>query len=305
MNLNLLFHSPPSSYPLRNYAVAVAAASSSSSSSSSSFPGAVIVGGGLSGLGAAAHLASHSVPFLLLEASDGVGGRVRTDALDGGFLLDRGFHILLTAFPECRRLLDLPALGLRPFYPGALVRLPDRRFALVSDPFRRPLRLLPSLLSPVGSLPDKLLVALARLRSAASPDALLLSAPESPTSLLLPRLGFSPDFVARFLRPFLAGIFFDPDLSTSSRLFHLVFKALALGDNALPPPASAPSPPARLPPPPDSLRLRSPVSSLRPASPRRHPLRLRRRRLPRPRRHRRRRPARRRAPPPLRLPSHL
>ncbi len=39
------------------------------------------------------------VPFVLLEASDGVGGRVRTDTVDG-FTLDRGFAIFLTSYPE-------------------------------------------------------------------------------------------------------------------------------------------------------------------------------------------------------------
>jgi phytoene dehydrogenase-like protein len=196
---------------------------------------AVIVGGGLAGLAAATHLAALSVPFTLLEASDRLGGRVATDEVDG-YLLDRGFQIFLTAYPECQRLLDYPALRLQPFFPGALVYLggDSPSFHMLADPFRYPVRSLSSLLSPVGSLPDKLLVGLTRLRAAATPDHAILSAPETTTAAHLQRLGFSPSIVDSFLRPFLAGIFFDPALDTSSRLFDLVFKRLALGDNALP-----------------------------------------------------------------------
>ncbi|CAL5071655.1 unnamed protein product [Urochloa decumbens] len=195
---------------------------------------AVIVGGGLAGLAAATHLTSLSVPFTLVEASDRLGGRVATDVVDG-YRLDRGFQIFLTAYPECRRVLDFPALRLRPFYPGALVFAgAGEPFYLLSDPFRLPLRSLSAVLSPVGTLPDKVLVGLTRLRAAATPDDAILSAPETTTAAHLRRLGFSPSIVERFLRPFLAGIFFDPALDTSSRLFELVFKRLALGDNALP-----------------------------------------------------------------------
>ncbi|TKW35964.1 hypothetical protein SEVIR_2G410200v4 [Setaria viridis] len=195
---------------------------------------AVIVGGGLAGLAAATHLTSLSVPFTLVEASGRLGGRVATDVVDG-YRLDRGFQIFLTAYPECRRLLDFPALRLRPFYPGALVFTgAGEPFYLLSDPFRLPLRSLSAVFSPVGTLADKVLVGLTRLRAAATPDDAILSAPETTTATHLQQLGFSPSIVERFLRPFLAGIFFDPALDTSSRLFQLVFKRLALGDNALP-----------------------------------------------------------------------
>jgi predicted NAD/FAD-binding protein len=109
-----------------------------------------------------------------------------------------------------------------------------RSSTLVSDLFRRPLRAFPALLSPVGTLADKLRVGLARLRAVATPDAAILAVPETTAATHLQRLGFSPSIVGRFLRPFLAGIFFDPALNTSSRLFELVFKHLVLGDNALP-----------------------------------------------------------------------
>ena len=69
----------------------------------------VIVGAGLAGLACARTLQRHGVEVTVLEASDGVGGRVRTDLVDG-HRLDRGFQILLTAYPEAQRVLDLDRL---------------------------------------------------------------------------------------------------------------------------------------------------------------------------------------------------
>lgn len=193
---------------------------------------AIIVGGGLAGLAAATYLSSLSLPFLLLEASNSFGGRAQTDMHDG-FLLDRGFHIFLSSFPECRRLLNFPQLDLQQFYPGALV-YESERFHRIADPFRRPLESLPSLFNPIGSLPDKLLIGLTRLRAATLSDEAILSSDELTIYDYLKSTGFSDSIIEKFLRPFFAGIFFDMNLSTSSRLFQLVFKCLALGDNALP-----------------------------------------------------------------------
>src|SRR5262245_58738115 len=99
-------------------------------------PDVLIVGAGLSGLRCAQLLTQAGLQVRVIEAADGVGGRVRTDRLDG-FLLDRGFQVLLTAYPEAREALDYRGLELRPFEPGALVRV-DGEFVRVSDPFRRP-----------------------------------------------------------------------------------------------------------------------------------------------------------------------
>src|SRR4051812_44688975 len=96
----------------------------------------VIVGAGLAGLSAARILTDAGREVLVLEASDGVGGRVRTDTVDG-FRLDRGFQVALTAYPELQRQFDLDALDLRAFLPGALVWA-DRRFHAVGDPRRMP-----------------------------------------------------------------------------------------------------------------------------------------------------------------------
>jgi phytoene dehydrogenase-like protein len=97
-------------------------------------PEVVIIGGGLSGLCCARRLHEAGVSFQLLEASDDVGGRARTDEVDG-FLLDRGFQVLLTAYPEAREVLDYDALDLAHFSPGALVRYRGK-FHHFADPWR-------------------------------------------------------------------------------------------------------------------------------------------------------------------------
>lgn len=192
----------------------------------------VVVGAGLAGLAAARTLQAAGRRPLVLEASDGVGGRVRSDVVDG-FTLDRGFQVLLTAYPEPARQLDLDALDLRPFDPGALVWTGDR-FALVADPFRQPGALLRTAVAPVGSLGDKLRVAALRRRVVRAEVPDLLRGPDRSTRAALADAGFSDAMVERFFRPLFGGIQLDPDLETSARMFDTIFRCLAVGDSAVP-----------------------------------------------------------------------
>lgn len=192
----------------------------------------VVVGAGLAGLACAGDLtrAGHSVT--VLEASDGPGGRVRTDRVDG-FRLDRGFQILLTAYPEAVRRLDLDALDLCAFEPGAVVRLGDREHR-VADPLRRPGLAFRTARAPIGTLVDKLrLVRLvADVRSRSVPD--LLRRPETTTAERLRKCGFSDRMIDGFWRPLFAGIQLDPDLEVSSRRFDTILRMLASGGSAVP-----------------------------------------------------------------------
>ncbi|MEE2815806.1 MAG: FAD-dependent oxidoreductase, partial [Actinomycetota bacterium] len=81
----------------------------------------IVIGAGLAGLRAATVLAEAGLDTVVLEASDDVGGRQRTDVVDG-FRLDRGFQVLNPAYRSVRRWADVPALRLQPFPVGVHVR---------------------------------------------------------------------------------------------------------------------------------------------------------------------------------------
>lgn len=191
-----------------------------------------VVGAGLAGLAAARVTSAAGLHTVVLEASDGVGGRVRTDVVDG-FRLDRGFQILLTAYPEVEAQLDLDALALCRFEPGARVWLGDR-FARLADPFRQPSALLDTALAPVGTLGDKARVALLRHDVVSHSAAELARRHDATTADALIQRGFSAAMIEQFFRPLLGGIQLDPGLGTTSRMFELIFRSLALGDAAVP-----------------------------------------------------------------------
>jgi len=153
-------------------------------------PDVLVVGAGVSGLVAAVELKRRGFSVQVMEASDNVGGRVRTDEVNG-FLLDRGFQVLLTAYPEARRCLDYRALKLREFEPGAIVHT-QGRFHTVSDPIRRPRKAIGSVIAPVGTLNDKLLIAKLRAELLDAEIDQILSAPETTTLAALRRCSQEP-----------------------------------------------------------------------------------------------------------------
>lgn len=191
-----------------------------------------VIGAGLSGLACARSLQARGVDFLLIEASDRPGGRVRTDTLDG-FRLDRGFQVYLTAYPEASRVLDHRALDLRAFEPGSMVAARGALHRLM-DPWRRPLSILDGALARVGSLQDKLRVASLRADARAGTPADRYAHPEGQAIDELRQRGFSRGMIDSFFRPFFGGIFFDPDLRTSTRMMRFVFRMFAQGDAAVP-----------------------------------------------------------------------
>lgn len=192
----------------------------------------VVVGAGLAGLVCADDLMRAGIDCTVLEASDRVGGRVRTDEVDG-YLLDRGFQILLTAYPEVARRLDLAALDLHEFAPGAVVRTATG-MCEVGDPLRRPSQLLATVRAPIGSLADKLRLARLILSVRATSARDLLRGPDGTTLERLRSAGFSPTMIESFWRPLFAGIQLDPDLEVSRRRFDVVLKMLATGPTAVP-----------------------------------------------------------------------
>ncbi len=191
-----------------------------------------IVGAGLAGLVAAVHLTEAGRSVRVFEASDGVGGRVRTDVVDG-FRLDRGFQVYDTAYPESARVLDHDALDLKLFANGALLRL-DGRFVTLVDPRQNPLRLGSAALAPFGTLRDKLALARLGLRVRLTDGQKLLDRPETTAYEAFRSAGLSDRVIDRLLRPFLSGVLLEDELSSSSHFVELVLRSFARGRQAVP-----------------------------------------------------------------------
>jgi phytoene dehydrogenase-like protein len=192
----------------------------------------VIVGAGLAGLSAAREIQRHGLSVIVLESSDAVGGRVRTDMVDG-FQLDRGFQVMLTAYPELQTQVDMRALDLRPFDPGALVWRNGKGHA-VSDPFRKPQTLATTAFAPIGSVFDKARIVVLRARVMRRKPAALLGGQDVSTDVALRAFGFSTKIINRFFRPLFGGIQLDPHLATSRRMFDVIFRSLSEGQSVLP-----------------------------------------------------------------------
>mmetsp|Transcript_39679 Transcript_39679/g.157826 ORF Transcript_39679/g.157826 Transcript_39679/m.157826 type:complete len:431 (-) Transcript_39679:2422-3714(-) len=194
----------------------------------------VIVGAGVSGL-AAAKLISEGrsdLSMTILEKSDDVGGRIRSDVVDG-YILDRGFQVFIEAYPQQGELLDYEQLDLKPFLPGALVYC-EGAHHLVSDPLRRIQDTPESLVSPVGTFMDKARVALLRTKIANLPLDRILQRDECTTAEYLRKEGFTSSMIDRFFSPFYQGIFLAPLEEQSSRMFEYVFRMFLSAPASLP-----------------------------------------------------------------------
>ncbi|MGK3207320.1 FAD-dependent oxidoreductase [Amycolatopsis sp. MEPSY49] len=189
----------------------------------------VVVGGGLAGLSAARRLRRAGAEVTVLEAGDDVGGRVRTDVV-GGFRFDRGFQVLLPAYPALRRLTDVAALRPRPFTRGAIAMTGSGRRWLAG-----PWHGLPAVRGAAAFAVSRPADS-ARMAVLAAKDVLNADRADNGRSTAeeLRRWGLTRATVEEVLRPFLAGVFLDPALATSSRMFHLIWRSFLRGGGALP-----------------------------------------------------------------------
>jgi phytoene dehydrogenase-like protein len=192
----------------------------------------VVAGAGLAGLVAARRLADAGADVTLYEERPDVGGRVRTESIEG-FTLDRGFQVLFTAYPAVRAELDLDALDLRYFTPGAVIARPGSRSTL-SDPFRDPRSLLASLRNDEVTLTDKARTLLLRQHVGTRDEAEIFDSHDRSIRSYLREWGFSEAYVRNFVAPFYGGITLDRSLSTSKRVFEYTFKSLSEGRIAVP-----------------------------------------------------------------------
>jgi phytoene dehydrogenase-like protein len=193
---------------------------------------AVVVGAGLAGLVAARRLAEAGHDVRVIEERDAVGGRVRSRRRDG-YVIDRGFQVLQTAAPAVRDDLDLDALELGSYAPGATVAAPNHR-STVSDPLRDPRNAVDTLLNPDVSFGDaRRTFRLARELRRRELDA-ILDGDDTTIRDYLAERGFSVRFIESFVRPFYGGVTLDRSLGSSSAVFEATFKLFVEGRAALP-----------------------------------------------------------------------
>ena len=197
----------------------------------------IIVGAGLAGLACAADLAAAGASVTVLEGADGVGGRMRTDRVHTGgregFLLDRGFQVFNTSYPQVQRRLDLRALQLSPFTPGMLLHTGAGRLRF-ADPTRRPGDQGDLIRGHLGGPEGLAALAALSARDMLLPARLVKHRPEQSTLATLASARIPGELVELVFRPFLAGVFLEDQLETSGRFFHLVWRSMLRGTLCLP-----------------------------------------------------------------------
>ena len=193
----------------------------------------VIIGAGIAGLTCAVYLQQAGIEALILEATDGVGGRIRTDVIEG-FRLDRGFQVLLTAYPEARQLLNYEALDLRSFRSGALIRTEIGGWTSLMNPFQEPQSVFQTLGSSAGTLADKVRILELLRHTQELPIDELFRQDDTTTMAFLHEMGFSDRMITRFFAPFFGGVFLENPLNTSSNFFEFCFRMFYTGEVAVP-----------------------------------------------------------------------
>ena len=191
-----------------------------------------IIGAGISGLIAAKTLEENGYRPIIIDATDSVGGRVKTDIVNG-YQLDHGFQVLLDAYPKAKEHLDYNDLNLQKFLPGASIYF-GSKIQTIGDPLRNLSLLFPTLSASIGTIGDKLkILKLNRQLKKKSINKIFQS--KSKTTLnYLKDYGFSDKIINGFFKPFFSGIFLESELKTSSVMFEFVYKMFGEGSATLP-----------------------------------------------------------------------
>jgi len=192
----------------------------------------IVVGAGLAGLVATRALQQFGHEITLIEASDGIGGRVRSDVVDG-FTLDRGFQVLFDAYPAVQSWLSLPELELCAFDPGAVI-CRHGQTSVLTDPLRDLPASWAAIWSNAATPLDKFRLLLLSRSLTRWSIAQLQEGPDTSTLKYLRRQGFSERIIEWFFVPFYGGIFLDRSLATSAKCFLFDLKMLAEGRTVIP-----------------------------------------------------------------------
>ncbi|WP_373056543.1 FAD-dependent oxidoreductase [Zunongwangia sp. H14] len=191
-----------------------------------------IVGAGLSGLTAARILEANGYYPAIYDKAEKPGGRLQTDIVEG-YQLDRGFQVLLSAYPKLKEYANMDALELQPLKPGAVIFSEGKKHR-IGDPFRDPSALLPTIFSNIGALADKWKILKLTLELRKKSPEEIFSSKEMSTLQYLQEQDFSEKIINSFFRPFFGGIFLEPELKTSSRMFKFIFKMFGEGRAVIP-----------------------------------------------------------------------
>jgi phytoene dehydrogenase-like protein len=183
----------------------------------------LIVGGGIAGLQAANILHQNNTDFILFEKQASLGGRVSSTKKDG-FILDRGFQVLQTSYPEVQRSLDLSKLQLHFFESGA--KMKDQAFF---NPLRRPFDLVSS-----DIITFKDAYSLAKIWFRLQGDVPAIDGNKQTTQELIESYSFSDRFKTEFLIPFFQGVFLQEKLTQPASLFFYYLQQFLYGNAAIP-----------------------------------------------------------------------
>jgi 3-methyladenine DNA glycosylase AlkD len=191
-----------------------------------------IIGAGISGLITAQILENHGYHPTIIEASATVGGRVKSDLVDG-YTLDHGFQVLLTSYPAAKKYLDYKALDLQKLLPGATI-FKHGKAQTIGDPLRKISLLFPTLRSSIGTFSDKLKILKLNTLLKKKKITAIFKTEEKTTLQYLKDFGFSNEIINDFFTPFFSGIFLETELETSSRMFEFVYKMFGDGFAVIP-----------------------------------------------------------------------
>jgi phytoene dehydrogenase-like protein len=191
-----------------------------------------IVGAGVSGLACALRLYRAGVPVRVFEGASRVGGRVGSEFVDG-FRFDNGFQVLLDSYEELAGVLDVPALNLRGFEPGCVVRWRGDFYPLF-DPVRRPLAVPRMMAKMIGSWRDWMKIVGLRARWVNRQTVRFSESPGLSVREFLEQERLSTEIIERFFRPFFGGVFLEHELSTAACFFPFIFSRFSAGSATLP-----------------------------------------------------------------------
>lgn len=191
-----------------------------------------IIGAGVSGLIAAQILENFGYHPTIIEASDKVGGRVKSEIVEG-YTLDRGFQVLLSSYPAAKKYLEFSKLDLQTLLPGAAI-FKDSKQHLIGDPIRSLSFIFPTLLSNIGTLRDKIKILKLNILLKKKTILEIFKEEEKTTLKYLIDFGFSEKIIQNFFNPFFSGIFLEDKLDTSSRMFEFVYKMFGNGNAVIP-----------------------------------------------------------------------